>query len=204
MDARRALPPIEMAGPDAAAAMVRTLSLAFADDPALSWIIPDRVERLARFPRFFRQPVRDDLAHGFALTSPDSAVVTLWRNPGEPKQGLFETLKALPGYLGALGPRLRRAMKVGDTIAAHHPSGFDYLYLHYAAVTPERQGQGLAGAAIRAGQARARAAGLPAFLETATQSNVGLYARLGFEVIEEYDVAGGGPHFWAMLWRPAD
>ncbi len=40
--------------------------------------------------------------------------------------------------------------------------------------------------------------GVPAVLETATPSNVGLYQRLGYEVMSEWDVPKGGPHFWTM------
>jgi ribosomal protein S18 acetylase RimI-like enzyme len=201
LDGRKPLPEIVMGTPADAPAMERTLAAAFIDDPALSWIIPSREERLRRYPAFFRQAVRWDLAHEFALRSSDGAGVTLWRHPGDAKAGLGETLASLPGYLGALVGRLPRALMVSETIGAHLPKDFAFVYLHYAGVAPERQGRGLAGAAIRAGQARAKALGLPVHLETATESNVGIYVRLGFEVTGEYDVRGGGPHFWSMLWR---
>lgn len=201
MDGPKPLPAIVDAKPGDAPAMERTLAAAFIDDPALSWIIPDREERLRRYPRFFAQAVRHDLAHGFALRSADNQGVTLWRHPGDAKAGLGETLASVPGYLGALGRRLPRALLVSETIGAHLPKGFAFAYLHYAGVAPEYQGRGLAGAAIRAGQTRAAALGLPVHLETATESNVGIYLRLGFEVAGEYDVRGGGPHFWSMLWR---
>ena len=60
-----------------------------------------------------------------------------------------------------------------------------------------------AGQAIRAGLAEAARLGVPAVLETATPANVGLYQRLGFATRSEWDVAGGGPHFWTMT-RPAE
>ena len=203
MDGPKPLPAIVDAKPGDAPAMERTLAAAFIDDPALSWIIPDREERLRRYPRFFAQAVRHDLAHGFALRSADNQGVTLWRHSGDAKAGLGETLASVPGYLGAFGRRLPRALLVSETIGAHLPKGFAFAYLHYAGVAPEYQGRGLAGAAIRAGQTRAAALGLPVHLETATESNVGIYLRLGFEVAGEYDVRGGGPHFWSMLWRSA-
>lgn len=202
MEGRKAPPEVVVGTPADAPAMERTLAAAFIDDPALSWIIPDRQERLRRYPRFFAQAVRHDLAHGFALRSADGQGVTLWRHPGDAKSGLGETLASVPGYLGALGRRLPRALLVSETIGAHFPRGLRFLYLHYAGVAPEHQGRGLAGAAIRAGQARAAIEGLPVHLETATETNVGIYLRLGFEVTAEYDVPRGGPHFWSMLWKP--
>ena len=72
------------------------------------------------------------------------------------------------------------------------------MYLKMAGVRPDCQGKGLGGLAIRAGLAEAAGLGVPAVLETATPSNVGLYQRLGFATLSEWDVAGGGPHFWTM------
>ena len=201
MAERKLLPAIVEAGAVDAPAMERTLAAAFIDDPALSWIIPDRDERLRRYPKFFAAVVRWDLDQGFALRSAGTEAVTLWRAPGRGKAGVGETLASLPGYFRALGRRLPRALAVSQAIGAHLPKSPAFLYLHYAGVAPEHQGRGLAGAAIRAGQARAAAQGLPVHLETATETNVGLYLRLGFAVTGEYNVPGGGPHFWSMLWR---
>lgn len=200
-DSRKFLPAIVKGSAADAPAMERTLAAAFADDPALSWIIPDRDERLRRFPRFFAETVRHDLVHGFALRSAGVEGVTLWRDPGDAKAGPGETLSSLPGYVAALGRRLPRALMVSEAIGAHHPKDRAFLYLHFAGVAPEHQGRGIAGALIRAGQAKAAAQGLPVYLETATESNVGIYLRLGFEVTGEWDVPRAGPHFWSMLWR---
>ena len=67
--------------------------------------------------------------------------------------------------------------------------------------TAEAGEVGGSGAAIRAGLDKADAAGIPALLETATERNVGLYTSLGFEILSEWDVPKGGPHFWTMLRR---
>ena len=65
-------------------------------------------------------------------------------------------------------------------------------------------GQAFGGRIIRAQTAMADAEGLPCWLETATPENVPLYERLGFVTQVEWDVPGGGPHFWGMrvnFWR---
>lgn len=46
---------------------------------------------------------------------------------------------------------------------------------------------------------RARSEGLPVYLETAKESNVRLYRKLGFTLIGEWDAPEVGPHFWSML-----
>jgi predicted N-acetyltransferase YhbS len=69
-------------------------------------------------------------------------------------------------------------------------------------VRPGAQGKGWGGLAIRAGIAEANRLGVDTCLETAKQSNVGIYQRLGFEVVDEWQVPGG-PRFWTMV-RPRD
>lgn len=61
----------------AAPAMVSSLCEAFADDPGLSWIWPDREDRLRRLPFFFKPIVTGTMASGIAFHSTDSAAVSL-------------------------------------------------------------------------------------------------------------------------------
>jgi len=71
----------------------------------------------------------------------------------------------------------------------------------YAGVRPKHQGKGWGGAAICEGLTRARSERLPVYLETAKESNVALYLKLGFKAVGEWDVPEGGPHFWSMLCK---
>ena len=173
------------------------LARAFADDPATSYIFPDAAEHAQRLPRMFRLIFDEDVG-GMPLITGSGEAATLWRKPGHAEIGKLEMLRQLFPLIGAFGTALGRAMRVGDAIDAHHPPG-PYWYLHIAGVAPEHQGRGLGSASIRHGLARAREDGMPAFLETATESNVGLYQALGFEVIDEWYVPKGGPKFWSML-----
>jgi ribosomal protein S18 acetylase RimI-like enzyme len=183
------------------AALIQTLSLAFQDDPALSWILPNAERRRQGLPFLFSMLVPLDMKNGVALCSLGNEVATLWRSPGHPHIGMMAMVMRVAPLLRAFGTALPRAMSVGDAIDAHHPKDIRYWYLHYAGVRPDHQGKGWGGAAIRAGIARADAEGLPVFLETATLANVGLYQSLGFQITAEWDVPKGGPHFWSML-RP--
>jgi ribosomal protein S18 acetylase RimI-like enzyme len=178
--------------------LVETLSLAFQEDPAVSWIFPDDQDRQKRLPRMFGLFAPGDLASGMALRSPADEVCTLWQAPNTPHLSKLAMLRLAFPLLHAFGGSTLRAMAVGDAIDAHHPS-HPFWYLHYAGVRPDHQGKGWGGAAIRAGIARAQADGQPVYLETATLSNVGLYQSLGFRVTGEWDVPKGGPHFWSML-----
>lgn len=180
-------------------AAVATLAAAFAQDPALCWIIPDPAQRTRRLPMMFDWLFDDHLQHGLILGTPDCGAVTFWRVPGQVHYRTPLYPRHLLHMLRVFGPNLLRAARVGDTIDAHVPRGEAQLYLRYAGVRPELQGKGLGGQTIRAGLAEAARRGVPACLETATASNVGLYQRLGFAIVEEWDVRGrGAPHFWTM------
>ncbi|WP_230483270.1 GNAT family N-acetyltransferase [Sphingomonas sp. Leaf21] len=181
------------------AAVAAMLGRAFADDPAMSYIFPDPTDRAARLPRLFALLFDSD-AVGMRLVSEAADAGTFWRPPGLAEVPMTAMLRQAVPLLATLGTALPRALRLSHAIEAHFPDA-PFWYLHIAGVDPARQGRGLGGASIRAGLARCDAAGVPAYLETATQSNVGLYARLGFELVDEWSVPKGGPRFWSMM-RP--
>ncbi|WP_322963246.1 GNAT family N-acetyltransferase [Sphingomonas fuzhouensis] len=180
-------------------AVAAMLGRAFADDPAMSYIFPHPTDRAKRLPRLFALLFDSDSV-GMRLVSQDADAGTFWRPPGQAHVPTMVFVRRLIPVLHALGPSLGRAMRLGDAIEAHFPSE-PFWYLHIAGVDPARQGQGLGGASIRAGLAKCDMDGVPAYLETATESNVGLYARLGFALTGEWSVPKGGPRFWSMM-RP--
>jgi len=194
--------PIISLGADRHQQIVRTLAHAFQEDPALSWIFPDADARRARLPLMFDFIVPLDLRDGIALGADAGEAATLWRAPGKAETSMLDSLLRLMPILRCFGRATTRALGIADAIERSHPRDFDFWYLHYAGVSPEHQGKGWGGAAIRSGIERANAEGKPVWLETATESNVGLYRSLGFEVRSEWDAPDGGPHFWSML-RPA-
>lgn len=135
------------------------------------------------------------------LGTPGCEVVTLWRPPGSVHEHAPLTPLALVRFVRMLGTAVLRAERADRMIGRHLPKGERQFYLRMAGVRPDKQGQGLGGLAIRSGLAEADASGLPAVLETATESNVGLYRSLGFELIDTWPVARTGPTFWTMT-RP--
>ena len=183
------------------AAVAAMLARAFADDPAMAYILPNPRDRVKRLPRLFALLFDED-APGLRLVTGDAAAATLWQRPGTQPPGTLDLLRRAVPLIGALGPALPRALRVADALDAHAPPE-RHWYLHIAGVDPTLQGKGLGGASIREGLARAAGEGLPVYLETATNRNVGLYQSLGFAVTSEWHVPKGGPKFWSML-RPAD
>lgn len=194
---RRALYPIRTAGPADRDPIAAMLARAFADDPAMGFIFPDPEDRAKRLPRLFRLLYDSDAGHGLRLVTEGGEAATLWREPGHMRTGTWTMLrKALP-MLATFGSALGRALSVAEAIEARFPRGACW-YLHIAGCDPTSQGRGYGAAAVRAGLRQ----GMPAYLETATESNLGFYRNLGFEVTGDYRVPKGGPLFWSM-WRDA-
>lgn len=189
------------AGSTEVAAVVETLAQAFQTDPALSWILPDDAHRARALRGLFRVLVPADMRAGVALRSDSDEAAALWRAPGQAHSGTLEFLRTVVPLVATFGLALPRGLKVQAGIDAHRPSG-RFWYLHYVGVRPAHQGKGHGGRIIRAQTAIADAEGLSCWLETATPENVPLYERLGFATRVEWDVPGGGPHFWGMM-RPA-
>ncbi|MGL3821015.1 GNAT family N-acetyltransferase [Sphingopyxis sp. R3-92] len=181
--------------------LIETLAQAFQTDPALSWILPDAAHRARALRSLFRILVPADVRAGIALRASADEAAALWRAPGQAHGGTMEFLRTVIPLVATFGTALPRGLKAQAGIDAHRPKG-RFWYLHYVGVRPEHQGKGHGGRIIRAQTAVADAEGLPCWLETATPENVPLYERLGFVTQVEWDVPGGGPHFWGMM-RPA-
>jgi len=181
--------------------MVASLCEAFADDPGLSWIWPDREDRLRRLPHFFRAIVDGTMANGVALRSAGADAVSLWRRPGRINPGRIEILRGLPSMARAFGAGRERSLLMSSTLKAKQPTDFPWWYLQFIGVRPAAQGSGLGGAAARAGLELARTAGMPVYVEVMNPANVGYYQHLGFETMTEFDIPDAGPHVWAMIRR---
>ncbi len=179
-------------------AVAATLADAFFTDPALGWIQPDAARRRRALAGLFATLVPADARAGVVLRSAGDEAAALWRAPGKAASGTGEFLRTVIPLVGAFGTALPRGLKVQAGIDAHRPRG-RYWYLHYVGVRAAHQGKGYGGRIIRAQTAVADAQGLPCWLETATPENVPLYQRLGFVTLVEWDVPGGGPHFWGMM-----
>lgn len=181
------------------AQVAATLAAAFIDDPAMAYLFPSDASRPARLRQFFALIWRSEPDPATSFIA-EGAAAALWRRPGEWRTPVSRMTRLGLPLLRTFGTALPRALRLQGTMERHHPEP-PHWYLEFVGCRPAAQGKGLGGAVIRAGLARADAAGIPCALETATASNVPLYRSLGFEVAETFS-APGGLEFWEM-WRPA-
>ena len=81
-----------------------------------------------------------------------------------------------------------------------HPTA-DHWYLPMIGVDPVAQGQGMGSVLLADRLATCDADGLPAYLEATSARSRDLYARHGFDIVEEIQF-GASPPIWAMLREP--
>jgi ribosomal protein S18 acetylase RimI-like enzyme len=181
-------------------AVAAMLARAFADDPAFRYIYPDPAALASGGTRLFALMIDSDRQAGRVCVAAGLEAVTCWREPGRSKSGVGEILLHGLPLLNALRGSLGRALKISAAIEAHFPP-HPFWYLHIAGCDPAAQGRGLGGAVLRAGLAGVPD-DMPAYLETANPTNIGLYERFGFALTGDWRVGTDGPRFWSMLRPP--
>lgn len=93
--------------------------------------------------------------------------------------------------------------------------GEKYHYVFFIGTREDARGQGLASELIRYHQKVLHSSGLPIWLEATTSHSRDIYARLGFQVVDEIVLGKGragpdgrtskggtGVPIWGMIWRP--
>jgi GNAT superfamily N-acetyltransferase len=162
---------------------------AFVEDPIFGWLMPEQTKRPRRLRRYFAIELRHlALARGCVWTTGDLAGAALSLPPGAWRAPLRVTL--LEG--GAFGIHLLRAATLGAAIERRHIRERHY-YVRDVGVRPDMQGRGLGSALLGPTLARCDEEGLPAYLEASSERNAALYARLGFELIDELRVMDSPP-----------
>lgn len=177
--------------------VLNILTLAFANDPPVRYLLPSPTAFLAAFPGFATGMGGRGMAAGTGYLADDETAAALWLPPG-----VASDVEAL---VGAITPYLTEETaevvgQVSDAMAHYHPHE-PHWYLAFIGVDPVRQGLGLGSALLKAGLARCDEDGVIAYLESSSPKNVPLYERFGFEVIGVVQ-PGDFPPVYPML-RPA-
>jgi ribosomal protein S18 acetylase RimI-like enzyme len=182
-------------------AMARVLARAFHEDPLTTWLYPRERSRDRHVERSFMVSLSRLAPQNQLYTTDDHAGGALWALPGQWREDLRQSVSSLT-LLPPLLPRLLRTMRAMARIEIAHPADAHY-YLSVLGTAPERRREGVGSALLRPVLDLCDAERIPAYLETATEANVGFYARHGFEVQRRLELPGGAPSLW-LLWREPD
>ena len=152
--------------------VIATVVAAFVADPAFRFFFPDS-ETYASYAAAFAGYLFDRRVETSTVwLAEQGASVALW----DPPQGTehSSTLDLPADVLG----RLDAYESAAQVLLPSTP----HWYLGVLATHPDAAGRRLGRALIATGVERARADGLPAYLETTNPDNVDLYRRAGWEV----------------------
>jgi GNAT superfamily N-acetyltransferase len=181
------------------------LSRAFLDDPAMTWMIPDDVERERRLPLFFQATARHEHFRfrtvDAVLEDGDVRGAALWKPPGGLRTSWLRGLLSMPSYARAFGPYLRNAGQVEELMAKNHPHE-PHWYLAVIGTDPAAQGGGIGTVLMNSRLEACDRDQLPAYLESSKESNLPYYERFGFDVTGEIQFPSNGPKLWPMWRKP--
>jgi ribosomal protein S18 acetylase RimI-like enzyme len=174
------------------------LGRAFEHDPGWAWIYP-QPDAAARLARMFRTMLDVAARRGATVLTDEAARgAAIWQRADRRSFGTVGTLR-MGVAMVASGAKVQRGQRLLKEIERRHPHA-PHWYLATLGTDPRHQGGGVGSALVRHVVDAAANAGEAAYLETLTASNVAFYERLGFRVVDELDVPGGGPHVW-LMWR---
>jgi GNAT superfamily N-acetyltransferase len=181
--------------------LVDMLVRAFDDDPVSNFMFTGAGRRRRGLRSFFTSQLRRQyLPYREVYTTEALDGVAIWGPPDRQlhRQSLRELFQLLP-TAPFLAPRVIRALRLLFEIDALHPKE-PHWYLATLGTEPSRQGHGIGSTLLASVLDRVDEEGFPAYLESSKERNVSLYARFGFEVIDEHRSTAGSPQIWRM-WR---
>lgn len=166
-------PDVRLATPADRERILATVLAAFVADPAFRYFFPSERSYADEAPLFIGDLLDHRLSFGTVWVVDDGAAVAMWNPPGPDHAGLPAGLSAgTAERIDRFDAQVRRLMPTEP-----------HWYLGIAATHPDQAGRGLARLAIEAGLTLARADGRPAYLETVTAVNVGIYERYGWHLV---------------------
>lgn len=178
------------------------LEAAFVTEPAFEHFFGDAYDAHARTFLAFLLDLR--VAGGITwVEEVDGAIVaaSLWDRPGGPTLSAAEQESMWRVAADPFGPAIEERLDSYEALVhGLGPAGAHY-YLGVIGSDPAARGRGHGAAVLRPGLAASDASGLPTFLETGTESNLGFYARFGFAVSAELDLEDG-THIWCLTRQP--
>jgi ribosomal protein S18 acetylase RimI-like enzyme len=181
--------------------VVRSLTSAFAEDPAMMHVEPDASRRPASVARLMRFELDRVLAlDGVVHADPQGRGAALWTPPpGHQMESGVASLRTAARFVGVKRTRLVRALRLYGPVGARHPKDEPHWYLAVLGVDASAQGEGLGQRLITPILDRCDEEALPAYLETMNEANLAWYARFGFEVTDEVHASIPA---WFLTRRP--
>ena len=182
------------------------LEAAMSDDPFVEWLVrPGRAHARARRRYLEVMLARIALPRGIVHVAEDEGRMVgaaLWAPPHTFALTVGETLRILPTMIDVVGfSRMGHVSRVLDAIDADRPPEPRWL-LTLVGVLADARSRGVGSALLEPILSQCDSEGALVALETARESNLRFYERLGFEVRAERALDEGGPRSWTLVREP--
>ena len=169
------------------------LALAFQDYPLLRYAFPDKAEREQMVPYYCQMVLYYAIRYGEAYaTSSAFKGIAAWITSDYFPMTFWKIIRAVPmsiigGFGRGAGKGSSRMKHAGNYIDAMHKrhAPFKHWFFLIIGVAPQSQGKGYASKLIRPMLDRMAGEGLPCYIETMDERNVGLYEHFAFKVMEK-------------------
>lgn len=184
---------------DDSMSVARTLAAAFADDPVMSYLSGGRTLGDETLIPFFKAFHKMHLADGHTYATLGFEAAAVWAPPDKWKVPASSIVRYTPTFVKLYGKRFVSNLGVLNDLEKRHPKPPHY-HLAFIGTAPGQQGLGFASKLIRPMVERADMEGVGMYLESSKESNVGFYARFGFEVTDTMTHRHNGPQQW-LMWR---
>jgi GNAT superfamily N-acetyltransferase len=187
--------------------MAQVLARSFAQDPLVSFILPNPRTRVQTVAKFFRAMGRLNIRAGsaFGVSEPLEGVA-VWSFPNTTSASASprDLFAFLPVLFSSYVIGAQRARAVFQQVEASHQryASMPHFYLDNLGVLESARGKGLSSKLIRPFLDLADEQQVSAYTDTVTEANVPLYQHFGFELMEATPVTGTGITVYA-LYRPA-
>ncbi|MFQ5473297.1 MAG: GNAT family N-acetyltransferase [Dehalococcoidia bacterium] len=179
-------------------ALSDVLAAAFEGHPLTEWVVRQDAKRAAARRLYFDAYLRHGLADGEVVCDDDRRAAAIWFPPDGWRSGVATMAARLPVLARITGVRSFVSRVAQLRRLADHHSPAPHWYLEVLGTHPAHQRAGLASALVEAGLARARDAGVGAYLLTSNREVVPFYERFGFKLHDDLRIPGG-PSIWS-LW----
>lgn len=182
------------------------LTNVFVNGPSIAKLFsPPNVEQQLRY--FMRCNAALALQNGECYATHARDGVALWLPPGRTSMTVADMWRAgmlsAPFKYGLTGTA--KVIGFAHVIDAMHKrcAPMPHYYLFLTGVDPKQQRQGVSTALLGATLQRIDKEGMPVFLETQSATNVEIYEKLGFVVVEKRAFPGkSNASNWGMLRQP--
>lgn len=180
------------------------LARSFFDDGLARHMYPDDGERRLRSPWHFSAMVRYGVLFGRVLTTAGQPLgAAVWLPPGDP--GMTDDRIAAAGLDASVAMLGEEAFgRFAGAMAGIEPFHEQdvprpHWYLALIGVDPDHAGRGIGSALLEPVLEQADRDGIPCYLETAEEDNVGFYQRHGFEVVRHGRFPETTVDYWTMM-----